>query len=147
MKLTNLQIETLASKAYREIINSSEYKKRCEDATEKVDISWKEYKKTAMYKDIESMLNKSYVNSVSVSELEIAKSIKDSVAENKFRWYTNITKNNHENVIKSIFERMYEPKNISVSEIKESIILNSIVVPEGTTVDDMIQSILNNFEY
>lgn len=147
MKLTNLQIETLANKAYREIISSSEYKKRHEDATEKVDAAWKEYKKTTLYKDIESMLNKSYVNSVSVSELEIAKSIKGSVEENKFRWHSNITKHNHEGVIKSIFERIYKLKDVSTSEIKESIILNSITVEDGTTVDDLIQNILDNFKY
>ena len=147
MKLTNLQIETIANRAYRKIISPSEYKKRYEDATEKVDAAWKEYKKTTLYKDIESMLNKSYVNSVSVSELEIAKSIKDSVEENKFRWHLNITKHNHEDVIKSIFERIYKPKDVSTSEIKESIILNSITVEDGTTVDDLIQNILDNFKY
>lgn len=42
---------------------------------------------------------------------------------------------------------MYKPKSISVSEIEESIILNSITVEDGTTVDDPIQNILDNFKY
>ena len=42
---------------------------------------------------------------------------------------------------------MYKPKDIFVSDIEESIILNSITVPEGTTVDDIIQNILDNSQY
>ena len=146
MKLTKLQIKTLASRAYWKIINSPEYREREERLQEKVDNTWKEYKKTALYKEIESILNKDYINSISIPEVAIAKNFK-GFKEGKFNWHINITKANHENTAKCLFERMYKPKDIYVSDIEESIILNSIVVPEGTTVDDMIQSILNNFEY
>ena len=143
MKLTNLQIKTLANKAYREIINSPEYKRRVEETTEKVDAAWKEYTKSEIYKDIERVLSKPYINNVCVLESDIAKDIKDK----KGFWYVDITKENHESVARNVFNKMYKPKSISVSEIEESIILNSITVEDGTTVDDLIQNILDNFKY
>lgn len=146
MKLTNLQIKTLANKAYREIINSLEYKQRVEDTTDKVDNARKEYTKSALYKDIMSVLNKPYVNNICVYESDIAKVLKD-FKERKDFWYIDITKDNHENMVRSLFNKMYKPKDISTSEIKESIILNSITVEDGTTVDDLIQNILDNFKY
>lgn len=146
MKLTNLQIKTLANRVYKEILNSSEYKERVESLQEKVDNAWEEYKKSAVYKDIERILDKPYINNVCVLESDIAKSLRDFNEQSKF-WYVDITKQNHEGVAKKVFYKMYKPKDIFVSDIEESIILNSITVPEGTTVDDIIQNILDNFKY
>lgn len=146
MKLTNLQIKTLANKAYREIINSSEYKRRVEEVTEKVDAAWKEYTKSEIYKDIERILHKPYINNVCVLESDIAKTAKDFNEQIKF-WYVDITRENHESVARNVFNKMYKPKSISISEIEESIILNSITVEAETTVDDLIQNILDNFKY
>lgn len=91
MKLTNLQIKTLANRAYKEILNSSEYKERVESLQEKVDNAWKEYKKSAVYKDIERILDKPYINNVCILESDIAKSLKDFNEQGKF-WYVDITK-------------------------------------------------------
>lgn len=146
MKLTNLQIKTLANKAYKEIINSPEYKRRVEEVAEKVDAAWKEYTKSEIYKDIERILHKPYINNACVLESDIAKTAKDFNEQIKF-WYVDITRENHESVARNVFNKMYKPKSISVSEIEESIILNSITVEDGTTVDDPIQNILDNFKY
>lgn len=146
MKLTNLQIKTLANRAYREIIDSPEYKRRVEAVTEKVDAAWKEYTKSALYKDIMSVLNKPYVNNVCVYGSDITKVIKD-FKERKDFCYMDITKDNYENTVRNLFNKIYKPKNIYVSDIEESIILNSITVEDGTTVDDLIQNILDNFKY
>lgn len=99
-----------------------------------------------MYKDIERILDKPYINNVCVLESDIAKSLKDFNEQSKF-WYVDITKQSHEGVARNVFNKMYKPKDIFVSDIEESIILNSITVPEGTTVDDIIQNILDNFQY
>lgn len=146
MELTNLQIRTLANRAYKKILNSSEYKERVEGLQEKVDNAWEEYKKSAVYKDIERILDKPYINNVCVLESAIAKSLKDFNEKSKF-WYVDVTKQNHEDVAKNVFNKMYKPKDIFVPDIEESIILNSITVPEGATVDDIIQNILYNFKY
>ena len=74
MKLTNLQIKTLANRVYKQILNSSEYRERVESLQEKVDSAWEEYK---VYKDIERILDKPYINNVCVLESDIAKSLKD----------------------------------------------------------------------
>lgn len=146
MKLTNLQIKTLANRAYKEILNSFEYKERKESLQEKVDNAWEEYKKSAVYKDIERILDKPYINNVCVLESDIAKSLKDFNEQDKF-WYVDVTKQNHEGVARNVFNKMYKPKDIFVSDIEESIILNSITVEDGTTVEDLIQNILDHFLY
>lgn len=112
----------------------------------KVDAAWKEYTKSEIYKDIERILHKPYVNNICVYESDIAKVLKD-FKERKDFWYIDITKDNHENMVRSLFNKMYKPKNIYVSDIEENIILNSITVEDGTTVDDLIQNILDNFKY